>query len=594
MAKEGAKKEEKKTRREPLIWIRLSSPSKLLRAFVVSLIAVLTVYAAIYYEPGQYGIWFADVDEPILLGDAETGELVRQVVDGIFEQKLTRPTLAGLLRDRRPRIVILSLSNGDQPAKVIVGRGRGIVAAADDAIRRSREPMNRLYDPRWVKIDVVQQASTEPGFQFGGTMALTRASQGVAFPRATQLAFLPDQLVAYSLVDDQRQLRSEKIIAYLKNDARALKRFQRLDATKPLPVYWFSTISFFTDGKKFSGLNNGQRDVASMDGEAIVQGVKLGADFLAGAVNSEGRFLATSEPDEALALKYDYYQHAGALLALLHAGKADATSMNAEAIGRGLDFLIKHQPEDIGSLGLGLAVGSIWYRLRPASTSLPSLRQWAAQLLQKQKADGSFEVGTERRFEEFEGAAALGLWEWFNVDKSAPVLTSVQRAADYLVAKRDRGLPDARLLADRWLARTLSGLYRAQKETRYLEHLQRLAGAMIASQNLSAIFPAWRGSFFQPPDFLETGRRASVLCDSYKTVRAFGKDAIAQKLFESLQSASSFQIQNQFLPEKVLYVARPDQKLGGFPRGLSDYRISLENVQANVDALSCYLETLTH
>ncbi|MEZ4749877.1 MAG: hypothetical protein R3B54_04415 [Bdellovibrionota bacterium] len=52
------------------------------------------------------------------------------------------------------------MSNGEQAAKVIIGRGRGIVAATDDAIRRSREPMNRLYNPRWLKIDVVQQAST--------------------------------------------------------------------------------------------------------------------------------------------------------------------------------------------------------------------------------------------------------------------------------------------------------------------------------------------------------------------------------------------------------------------------------------------------
>lgn len=497
------------------------------------------------------------------------------------------------MKDRRPRIVILSLSNGEQAAKVIIGRGRGIVAATDDAIRRSREPMNRLYDPRWVKIDVVQQASTEPAFQFGGTMALTRASQGVAFPQTTQLAFLPEELVAYSLVDEQRQLRSEKIVSYLKNDARALKRFQRLDATKPVPVYWFSTLSFFTDGRKFLGLKNGQRDIASIDSAATAQGVKLGAEFLANSVNSEGRFLVTSEPGEALALKYDTYQHAGALLALLHAGEADTGSLDEDAVGRGLDFLLKRPPENLGTLGLGLAIGAKWYRLRPAAVSLPKLREWADTLLRSQKSDGSFASGEEKRAEEFAGAAAYGLWEWFNVDKSTAVLKSTQSAVDFLVARRDRTLPDARLLADRWLARTLAGLYRARKESSYLEHLQRLAGAMIASQNLSAIFPAWHGSFFQPPELLETAKRAAVLCDSYKTVRSFGKDTIAQKLFESIKAASAFQIQNQFLPENVLYVARPDQKLGGFPRNLSDYRISLENVQANVDALACYLEALT-
>ncbi|MEZ4749878.1 MAG: hypothetical protein R3B54_04420 [Bdellovibrionota bacterium] len=372
-----------------------------------------------------------------------------------------------------------------------------------------------------------------------------------------------------------------------------MKRFHRLDATKPLPVYWFSTISFFTDGRKFLGLKNGQRDIASIDGAATAQAVKLGTEFLANAVNSEGRFLVTSEPGEALSLKYDTYQHASALLALLHAGEADTSSLSAEAISRGLDFLVKHRPEDLGSLGLGLAVGARWYRLRPSSVGLPKLREWAGAILKKQKNDGSFEVGEAKRADEYAGAAVFGLWEWFNVDKSAPVLKSVQNGLDYLVNKRDRNLPDARLLADRWFARTLAGVYKARKEVAYLEHLQRLAGAMIASQNLSAVFPAWHGSFFQPPELLETGKRTAVLCDVYKTVRAFGKDTIAQKLFESVKAASAFQIQNQFLPENVLYVARPDQKLGGFPRGLSDYRISLENVHTNVDALACSLEALT-
>ena len=111
--------------------------------------------------------------------------------------------------------MFISISDGIRPAYVIIGSGRGIIKATQQAISRVHIRPEKRYQPKWIKLDIVKDVYSVDGANFNKPLKLERSIQGIAFDEESGITFLPEELVAYTLVDSKRKIQSHNRIDYL-------------------------------------------------------------------------------------------------------------------------------------------------------------------------------------------------------------------------------------------------------------------------------------------------------------------------------------------------------------------------------------------
>ena len=567
------------------------------------------------YQGDIQEVWFEDIQNSHAITASDGEALAQFVTAAILRREVVKDSLPEYLReDKRPRLIFLSVSDGNTPAHVFPGSGIGIANAIKQAISETHTLLATGYQPEWLKIDIVQDVIAPDNFHFDHPLKLERSLYGMAFDRRSGIAFLPEELVAYTLVNKEQNIRSDNITEHLER-CPALprhKEYLRLLNSEHISIFRFTTNSFFCDGEDIVRLYRGHRLFARLSRETLLSAAISGGQYLTQAVGAEGKFAYIYWPKTDRAPeKYNILRHAGAVYAMMELYELTGDARLLQASKRALGYLLSLiQFSAVGEATTARVVDSGYTKLGGNALAAIALakymevtrdQQYMPVLLglgrwiqNTQSENGEFTIHkqsapggkvTDFVSKYYPGEALLAMTKIHALAPDKTWLDTAEAGARYLINERDGGLTDAELSHDHWLLYALNELYRYRPKPLYLSHALRIARAILQSQNRQPAYPDWRGSFHRPPRSTPTATRLEGLCAAYLLAKDFGHLKESEDILKGVWLCAEFQLQTQFRPESVMYLSNPQRALGGFHRSLANFEIRIDYVQHNISGL---------
>ncbi len=552
--------------------------------------------------PSEDGtIWFDNIHRPFSLDSDEGEMLMRCVADSVLHsQPFDTEKLSFLQEDVLARIVFLSISDGITSAHVFLGTGKGIIDAVEEAISKAEEIKDTGYRPRWIKLDVVQDVSSRQQVDFDDALDLQRGFQGIAFDRHVHDAFLPEEAAIHWAVDYEPTQQPRHYV--LKAGV--------LDNRADVDVYYFSTLSYFSDGNTIDTLYRGHRlfDQSKITPQVLLTAAKLGGKYLVRMVGEDGKFVYfyrpfTDEPGK----DYNILRHSGTIYAMMELYEITRDAALLRAVKRGIAYLLSavrpalDQREDavcvvengyvkLGGNALAIIALAKYTEVTGDRQYMPVILRLGKWIRSVQNKKGLFTIhkqayphGTVSNFVSryYPGEALLAMIRLYALDPDEQWLRVAEKGAEYLISVRDRKQP----LEDHWLLYALNELYRYRPRSLYVKHTRRTARTILRQQNRTASYPDWVGGYFQPPRSAATAARSEGLYAAYMLLRDAGLASEAKRILDAIKLGVSFQLQTQFRPDTVLYLPNPQEALGGFRENHRKLDVRIDYVQHNISGL---------
>lgn len=520
---------------------------------------------------------------------------------------------AELTADTGPRIAFVSVSDGQSRARVAWGSAESL----DEAVRQAVDALPADDAAiQWVRVDLVQQVITLPGVDTSQAQpdAFPRSLYGLAFDRASALAFLPDETVARTLIDSDALLRMNNIAGYAPEDAfDTVSTLAAAGEAGTLETFRFSTAAAFSNGVTVEPLLGGHRIVAlPLSADELLTAATAGGEYLVAATGEDGRFVYRYLPKaDEVPDNYNILRHAGTIYAMLElyevTGDASLLDAAERAIGylmsvtehcvlNGEDALCVIENDEIKLGGAGLAIVALaqYTEVTGDEQYIDTMEGLATWIAAAQAENGEFIAHkvtlpgndvTSFRSDYYPGEALLALCRLYAIDGRSTWLNVAEAGASWLINTRDAGLETAELNHDHWLLYALNDLYTYRPDEQYLTHAMRIAEAISGSQMRDPLYPEWRGGYYTPPRSTPTATRSEGLYAATQLAEANGLPDEVARFREALEEGARFQLQTQFTPASALYVDDPQRVLGGFHYSLDNYEIRIDYVQHNLSSL---------
>ena len=556
-------------------------------------------------------VWFGDLRTAPRL---ETTDLVSvpAIVKKALETDVDRleGLPAALEADVAPRAVFLTASDSLTPAKVVCGTGRGLRAALLLAMSSLRERSGAAVPTRWIKVDFVTTASAWAGAAATGGRPFERSLEGLAFGRASGAAFLPEELVARTLVSSSGEVMERNIARYRLRRS-GLKSEADLGPSLPRERWRFKTRAFFLAQGRTVPLYRGNPPRERITREVLLRSVRAGSDYLRRAVRENGSFVYGYDPKTGTeSSKYNMVRHAGTIYSMLDVYETTRDPRLLEAAERAIAYLldsIKPYGGDgdgarimtyggkikLGGVALAAVALAEHVTVTGKKDHLPVARGLCRYICKNQMEDGKFvhsryypsgAVGSHIS-SYYPGEALLALVRLHAIDGDGRWLDVAEKGARYLIEVRDRGKDTRSLTHDHWLLYALNELYRHRKRSLYLDHALRIATAIELAQRKEPSSRDWMGSYYKPPRSTPTACRCEGMAATYRLARRQGARQVAEKILDNLRRGAGFQLLSQIGPAKALYTLDPRRALGGFTRSLTNHEVRIDYVQHNISAL---------
>lgn len=561
-------------------------------------------------------IWFDDIKAPASISSSENELLTRFAADSILSTKYVENSIpATLIKDNYPRIVFISASDGFSPAYVAVGSDKGIIKA----IKRAASLVSREYKHnqqlKWIKLDVVKEVYVVDNVNFNKPLGFDRSLYGMSFNKQSGIAFLPEEMVSYTLVDNKQKIRKINILKYLKDRSVNAEESQRILRSGENTLYRFTTISSFYDGDSTMSLYRGHRLYNKISGEYLLSSAIRGGQYLTRSVGTNGKFVYVYRPKtDSIPDKYNILRHAGTVYAMLELYSVNGDIELLKAVNRAIKYLLSSVKPGLteennmacvvekgftklGGNALAIIALAKYTEVTNDRQYMPVLLRLAKWIQNAQKESGEFYIQKQTypdgeiidfTSQYYPGEALLAMTRIYALDPADHWLDVAEKGANYLINIRDYGLTHSALKHDHWLLYALEELYRYRPDQLYFDHAMQIARSITQSQNRGPKQPDWLGSFRSPPRSTPTATRAEGLCAAYLLARDYSKPKEAEMILESIRLAVAFQLQTQFMPESVLYLKDPQRSLWGFHKGLTNYEIRIDYVQHNISSLLGY------
>ncbi|MFQ5739817.1 MAG: hypothetical protein ACE5JX_12460 [Acidobacteriota bacterium] len=560
----------------------------------------------------RFPVWFREVAYTPPIPDEAQRFLVGWVESTLFSNAEPPSSPPGLVEtDPLPRIVFLSLSDGETSPAIVIGSGRGIWAAMAHALFQAQDLLGAGLKLRWLKLDLVR--TVQPVSRTGGSRlkGFERGREGIALSGQPGAALLPEQLIANQLLDGRGEIRSEKAVQYIRAHSLYREALKSLRDEKGWPAFRFTTDSYFTDGRTIVPLSRGHRTFGELSAGEVLASARLAGQYLLRSVGSDGQFIYRDRPGlQERGGEYNMLRHAGSVYSMLELSGVTQDKELLAAAGRGLQYLLdstQPSPEDerllvivengwvkLGGNALAVIALAKYVELTRDLRYLPDLVALGKWILKVQGKTGQFLVHkesypggrvTDFTSDYYPGEALLALLRLHTIQPSDAWLDAAEKGARYLIQVRDRDLPASRLPDDHWLLYALNELYRYRSDPLYLRHASRLARAIVQRQNRDARTLDWVGGYHRPPRSAATATRSEGLLAAYHLIADFGDQQECVPILKAIQLGVRFQLQTQFRPESVLYFRDPQRFLGAFHRSLTSYEVRIDYLQHNISSL---------
>ena len=555
-----------------------------------------------------------------------------------------------------PRIVFISVGDGVRPARVAIGSARGVLKAADQALALLNQQLNAeqsaqagasraaqagasrsvqpgkgpragsvlAFEPRWIKVDVVDTILFLEGVDFTRKLEFERSLFGLAFPRATPTALLPEELVAGDVISYHQLPYVERLLEYVSRNRGAFSGptvaapapvagdadkpaapARLIDDPRSVDVFRFTTRSYFADRDRIEPLYRGHRLFKRIDRDELDASIRAAARYLTNAVSRDGRFDYIYQPELNKQVDdYNLVRHYGTIIALLEAYQElkdpDLLAAAKRAFGYGelslgqwtqggekVPCVIDARIVSLGGNALAAVAYAKYLEVTGDKKELDRLRGLGRAIIASMREDGSF-VHYQRfpdglvltdECEFFPGEAVLALLRINQVDPHPQWLDAAERAAKHLILVRDKDATLLKLPHDHWLLYSLNELYRARKHELYLAHELKLAEAVWRTQQRAPKYTDWTGGYSTPPGSTPAAVRTEGLMAAYLLFRDHGRRDDAADALEAAVYGVTFQLQCQFRGENAMYFQDPARCLGAFRESLTSANIRMDFVQ---------------
>jgi hypothetical protein len=512
--------------------------------------------------------------------------------------------------DAAPRGVILSVSNGQGPAVVVLGCGQGLPAAAEQALRAAAE---LFPDPAlrvWVKVDLIDHVEPVPA---RATPEADPYQWGLAF--GGDIVLLPEELGLRRLMQRGR-LDEKAAAAYLAG------RSPRPGSVPELtPRLRFATISHFIDDAQAVPLVRGHRTSPSLTPQQLRRSLDASGRYMIDAVGADGSFAYSYDAGaDTLADDYNVLRHAGTIWAMVELYDQTREQPLLAAAARACDNLVSRtkpalvygeKPGEAPTPGEGLVVvendevklgGNAlaafalarYITLSGEDRHLPVVQGLCRSLLAVQSTSGRFVVqqiqySTGKRYSMdsiyYPGQAILALLALHKIDHDPDWLDAARRAADYLITVQ-RAFSVEKLEHDHWLIYALGALHEQVPDPRYVTHTLWLAAEFARTQHdrtgvpRSDLAGSWNDGRSAP-----AATRVEGLLAAVRLLESVHRDDDARLLLASAERGVQFGLQTQIAPEQAMYMPDPRRALGGFRGDLTGTEVRIDYVQHNVSAM---------
>ena len=559
--------------------------------------------------------WFDDLKAPLTLPDEDLESFARFVSDSVFKKEPFKSALpASIRKDRFPRLIFLSLSDGKRPAILLLASGRGLTKTLDRLIAEVEkiETTRSRFQPEWAKVDIVDEVRDLGEITVDKSLKRkVWPGHGIAFGEATQMAFLPNEVVAYRLIDRSFRPQLNRVPPY--------RNFKNLNGLEMMPeegaslnLYRFSTRSFFSDNKELVELYRGHRLFRDLSEAELMQSAVMAGEYLTRAVRENGMFDYLYLPKEdKTANDYNMVRHAGTVYSMMELYGETENEELFQAASRAMDYLLDHtrpcgKQGDLTCIVYGgytklganaLAAVAIAKTIevtqdRELTPVVLKLGKW---IQETQDDEGRFTIHkkgypngpiVEFTSRYYPGESILALMRIYELTKDESFLESAERAARYLIRVRDQGKTEEDIDHDHWLLYGLNELYRYQPDAVYYDHVLKIVRAIIMKQHRDErLLKDWIGGYKKRPRSTPAATRNEGLSAAYQMVRDAGDTMTAELILEAMELGVAFQLQTQFRPEQAMYFKNPQRCLGGFHSSLFEFGVRNDYVQHSISAI---------
>lgn len=593
---------------------------KLIGGLILSGILLLTsCYFAGYFDDSLYSFFYDAHDNNVEISDLDMCIVLKSVFNSLYNGSKKIDIPIEIQKDNQPKTIFLSVSDGQSNAKVFIGKAHGFGDTLKDAMRQISDNNFEGHRPLWIKLDIVQEVQRVEHYFFNMSLNFDRSLEGIVFENETDIAFLPEELVAYNLFDSNMNIDLDNIRNYLLMLDRLPDDFDKYFAEGFSDIQCFTTESYFYDGNETVQLYRGHRLFNNVSCENLLSSAKKGGDYLINATNPNGKFVYKYltkhdvESDD-----YNILRHAGTVYSMFKLYEFINDQRLLNSTKQSLTYLLNYvQPFDnvscivfddeikLGGAALGIIALAQYAESTGNEEYISVMQQLGKYIKQSQKENGEFihkrvySTGEISDFvsEYYPGEAILALCKLYALDHNETWLDTAEKAVDYLINIRDADVSTEYLIHDHWLIMGLNELYRYRNNPLYLNHSMRIAESIMYAQrdgvNRYPKYPDWLGSYYTPPRSAPTATRTEGLIAAYHLAHDFGNNnTTVERIFNAIELGIQFQLQTQFRPESVMYVNDPQRALHGFHAHLTNYNIRIDYVQHNICSILDFYKIL--
>lgn len=556
-------------------------------------------------------VWLDDLKGIEQLSSEKEREVAEFVFKTLFPKYPNDPPALSF-EDQQPRMLFLSLSDGQSKAKVIFQTGTTLQEVLDGLLDQARALTAGGFSVRLAKLDILAGVFPEPTLDLSSPSELERSLYGLAFNENSGIALLPEVLVAETILDSSQEFRLQNLQNYFTESGQPADFAQNLSSFEQTLAYRFSSSAYFYENGQIIQLYRGHRSFPLITLDGLLQSAIAGGRYLTESVDTSGRFVYSYLPkSNRISDDYNILRHAGTTYAMLdlyaQTGDKDLLESAQRAIGymmanvrlcpvggRFENCLVEDGEAKLGGNGLAVLALTYYMRVTGDQALLGNAQSLARWMLSLQDESGEFvthildfATGEESDHNSlyYPGEAIYALANLYLIDGNEEWLRAARNGARWLANDRIKGYLPKDITHDHWLLLGLDVLQHISPDPVFYESAMTIADAIISAQNLTPAYPDWYGSYYIPPRSTPAATRSEGLVAAWRVARDFGTAQEAQRILDTVKDIVSFQLTTQFRPEKAMYLPDPQRVLGGFHRDLTNFEIRNDYVQHNISAI---------
>lgn len=531
--------------------------------------------------------------------------LMQQVLSGDRDNELS-----GEIEDGLPKsAVFISISNGDERARVFTGTGADKQAAWDDAYNEAHAFVEEnSYDCLWVKADLMGEAKTLSSLEFPTELHHYREGffrKGIAFDRNFDTALLEAELNGAKILDYDTECINT---TYLRNYLNKAGRTPIVSLPDEYIV--FNCVGWICDENskvyelRSDDANYGRRKIDLVDKDYAAMVVNNASSFLIDQVNDDGSFVYGMYPrfDREID-SYNIVRHASTLWSLVcqyrMTGNDELVSVIDKAIDYMIDtsiitpdddiaYLVETKSDEIKLGGCGVAVvalteymdafGSDKYKdvaVKLGNGILTMLNEETGEYYHVLNGDCSRKE--QFRVIYYDGEATFALCRLYSLTGDEKWLNAAKAAVEHFIDA------DYVQFKDHWVAYSLNELTKYVNDERYYTFALR-----NAQENLDTIynrdttyhtyFELLTSTFELYDRMIERGIHVDYLDNGFDL----------EYFLKTIYKRADHMLNGYFYPEYAMYMANPNRVLDTFMVRHDGYRIRIDDVQHSVGGFYLY------